>query len=66
MPHKILRLPLVIDKTGLSRSTIYLKVSKDEFPRPLKLGLRASGWIEEEIDQWLTECEKRRFNDSSH
>ncbi len=51
--HNILRLPAVKTRTGLSRSTIYLRISEDSFPRPISLGGRAVGWIESEIDEWL-------------
>ena len=51
--HNILRLPAVKQRTGLSRSTIYLRISEDSFPKPVSLGGRAVGWIESEIDSWL-------------
>ena len=38
MSKKILRLPIVLDRTGLSRSTVYLRVSEGKFPRPVSLG----------------------------
>jgi prophage regulatory protein len=53
--HTILRLPTVKTRTGLSRSTIYLRVSQGTFPRPVSLGGRAVGWVEEEIQSWLAE-----------
>ena len=49
----ILRRPEVQARTGLSRSTIYLKVSQGTFPRPISIGARAVGWISAEIDTWL-------------
>ncbi len=55
MSHKILRLPTVKELTGLSRSTIYLRVSKNEFPAPISLGGRAVGWLEYEVNTWLAE-----------
>ena len=55
MTHTILRLPAVKSSTGLSRSTIYLRVSQGTFPRPVSLGGRAVGWVEEEIQSWLAE-----------
>lgn len=56
MPHSILRLPQVIQRTGLSRSSIYLRMANDEFPESVSLGGgRAVGWIEEEIDNWLNQ-----------
>lgn len=53
MTHRILRLPEVMSRTGLSRSTIYLRISQGTFPKPVNLGARAVGWIEEEIQEWL-------------
>lgn len=49
----IIRRRQVEARTGLSRSAIYLRVSEGTFPRPVKLGARAVGWIGEEIDDWL-------------
>lgn len=55
MSHSILRLPDVKTRTGLSRSSIYLRIANGEFPRPISLGGRAVGWIEADIDCWLAE-----------
>ena len=52
MVQKIYRLPQVIALTGLSRSSIYLRISKEEFPKPVKLGRRAVGWPEDTIIAW--------------
>lgn len=60
MINKILRLPAVKDQTGLSRSTIYLQISKNKFPKPISLGDRAVGWLEKDIDSWL----EQRIKDS--
>jgi prophage regulatory protein len=51
--NAILRLPEVSKRTGKSRSTIYLDVSNGKFPAPVKLGARAVGWVESEIEEWL-------------
>ena len=53
MTNNILRLPDVKRKTGQSRSTIYDKVQRGEFPAPVKLGERAVGWVEAEVDAWV-------------
>ncbi len=54
MVTTILRLPEVKARTGLSRSTIYLKVSEESFPAPVSLGgKRAVGWIETEVQGWI-------------
>ncbi len=53
MATAILRLPAVKARTGLGRSTIYLRVAEGTFPKPVSLGRRAVGWVEAEIQQWL-------------
>lgn len=50
----ILRRKQVEERTGLSRSTIYLRIQEGNFPRPINLGARAVGWLENEIEAWLT------------
>ncbi len=50
MPTNILRRPTVEARTGLSRSTIYLRISEGRFPKPVSLGARAVGWPEHEVD----------------
>ena len=49
----MLRRPAVEKRTGLSRSTIYLMMSRGEFPKPVHLGARAVGWPEAAISEWL-------------
>ena len=53
MNYHILRLPAVKARTGLSRSTLYLRMSFGLFPKPVNLGGRAVGWLEAEVDAWL-------------
>jgi len=51
-----LRLPHVMEKTGISRSSIYAKVHNGTFPKPIKLSTRMIGWIEADIDAWQQKC----------
>ncbi|GAB5452313.1 MAG: hypothetical protein Hals2KO_26410 [Halioglobus sp.] len=55
MAKAILRLPQVKSRTGLSRSTIYLRISEGRFPKPVSLGGRAVGWIDKEIADWVNQ-----------
>lgn len=55
----ILRRTQVQEITGLSRSSIYEKMKKGNFPKAIKLGERAVGWIEAEVLDWLQEQIKR-------
>jgi prophage regulatory protein len=51
--NSILRRKQVENRTGLSRSTIYLRIKEGTFPKPISLGARAVGWLESEIEEWL-------------
>ncbi|MBL0427980.1 helix-turn-helix transcriptional regulator [Ramlibacter alkalitolerans] len=57
---RVLRLPAVSELTGLPRSTLYLYMKNNQFPKPVKLGLRSVGWIKEEVDEWLSERKNAR------
>ena len=50
---RIIRRPEVERRTGKSRSSIYEKMAKGKFPKPVHLGPRAVGWVEQEIDQHI-------------
>lgn len=53
MLERILRLPGVQARTGLSRSSIYLRIAQGSFPKPIRLGERAVGWLDSEVSDWL-------------
>lgn len=55
MSHTILRLPDVKKRTGLSRSSIYLRIANGQFPTSVSLGGRAVGWVEADIERWLAD-----------
>ena len=54
-PVRILRLPEVKNRTGLSRSTIYQRSAAGDFPPRIHLGPRAVGWLESDVTRWLSE-----------
>jgi prophage regulatory protein len=56
---RIIRLPEVLERVSLSRTTIYQKIQEGSFPKQLKLG-RASGWLESEIDAWIEKLANSR------
>lgn len=65
MAHIILRLPEVKTRTGLSRSSIYLRIAHHAFPRSVSLGGRAVGWLEADIEGWLAQKIKSSRADGS-
>jgi prophage regulatory protein len=54
-PETILRLPEMLRMTGLSRSTLYNRIAKKEFPHQVPLGDRVVGWLKREVDDWISE-----------
>jgi prophage regulatory protein len=48
-----LRIKDVMKKTGIARSTIWLWVKEDKFPKPIKLSPRITVWDNNEIDKWM-------------
>lgn len=53
MNKKLLRLPEVIQKTGMKKSWIYKLIGENKFPRQIKLGDRAVAWLESDVDKWI-------------
>ncbi len=54
-PTRILRLPEVMARTGLSRTTIYEWRVAERFPQAVRLGTRNAGFIESELEAWFRE-----------
>ena len=53
MNQKLLRLPQVKSITGLSKSTIYFRISEGTFPKQIPLGPRLVVWVESDIQNWI-------------
>ena len=53
--QKLLRLPQVKATTGLSKSSIYARISEGTFPKQIPLGPRLVVWVEADIQNWITE-----------
>ena len=52
---RIVRLCVVLDRTGLSRTTVYRKIQDGTFPPPVKLGKHANGWRESDINRSIAD-----------
>lgn len=53
MPAILIRLPEVLKRYPISRAGLYVQMARNEFPRPIPIGLRAVAWDEQEIDAWI-------------
>jgi prophage regulatory protein len=54
MSERIVKLPEVLDRTGLSRTAVYACMAAGTFPAPVKLNARAVGWKSTDLDAWIT------------
>jgi len=59
---RIIRLKEVIKITGLSRSSILSFAKEGSFPKPFKIGVKAMGWLESDIDNWIEDRSKINAN----
>jgi len=50
---RILRLNTVLDRTGLSRSTMYRKIQDGTFPKQVRIAERCAGWRQSAIEEWM-------------
>jgi predicted DNA-binding transcriptional regulator AlpA len=58
---RILRMKQLIDRTNLSRATLYVLMSSDPtFPKRIKLTARSIGFLESEVDAWIAARAERR------
>ncbi len=62
----LIKLSRVQEITALSHTSVYRKIQANAFPKPIKLGLRASGWVEKEVYNWVeTQIEKSRHDSNN-
>jgi len=59
--QQLLRLPQVKSMTGLSKSTIYARMSEGNFPKQISIGPRLVVWLESDIQQWINDLPKSSF-----
>ena len=62
---RIIRLKTVLDRTGLSRSTIYRKIAEGTFPSQVKISIHGAGWHESAINRWIADPAHFRENQVS-
>lgn len=51
--ERMLRLPEVVERTGLSQTTLWRRERDGEFPKRRRLGPNAVGWMESEVNEWF-------------
>ena len=51
-PDRFLRLDSVLDRTGLSRATLYRKIQAGTFPKQVRISERCCAWRESKVTEW--------------
>jgi len=54
-PERIIRLHTVLDRTGLSRTTLYRKMAEGTFPARVKISVHGAGWHESAVAGWIAD-----------
>jgi prophage regulatory protein len=54
-PDRILRIRTVLQRTGLSRSTLYRKIQDGTFPRQVQISIHGAGWHESAVNRWIAD-----------
>jgi prophage regulatory protein len=61
----MLRLPQVIDATGLGKTTIYALQAEGDFPMRVKITAHSVAWVEEDVQAWLAARIERARSESA-
>jgi len=59
-PPSILRRKEVLHRTGMSNSAMYMRIKAGSFPKSFSLGGNLVGWLESDIDRWISDCAGKR------
>ena len=54
-PPRFIRLPQVVEMTGLTKSTIYKWIRLGEFPKQIQLGGKSVVWNERDVIDWMNQ-----------
>ena len=60
-PERIIRLKTVLDRTGLSRSTLYRKMEEGTFPARVPISVHGTGWYESAVNRWIADPKAYRI-----
>lgn len=65
-PERILRMRTVLERTGLSRSTLYRKMRNGTFPNQVRISEHCCGWRESAINRWMADPVSYREDQAQH
>ncbi len=51
--YRLLKIDQVLEVCAISNSTLYASISRGEFPKPVKVGVRAVAWRQVDVLEWI-------------
>ena len=54
-PPRFIRLPQVVEMTGMGKTFIYARISDGTFPKQIQLGSRSVVWNERDVIDWMNQ-----------
>jgi len=59
--NAMLRVPQVLERTGVCRASLYNWIREGKFPAPVELGGNSIGWPESEIEAWVASRPRKTY-----
>lgn len=57
-PARLLRLPSVLERLGISKTEFYRRVKQGAAPNAIRLGANSVAWLESDIEQYIQKLAK--------
>jgi len=51
--YQLIRLAVVLEMTGFSKTSLYEAINSGEFPKNVKISERSSAWVKSEVLDWI-------------
>ena len=53
MQQTLIKMPVVMARTSMSKPYIYAQMKAGTFPKPVKTGIRSVAWVEADVAAWI-------------
>ena len=62
---RVLKANDVSKLTSISRSHLHRLAREGKFPKPMKISQGRSGWLEEDVETWISECVRKHRSEEN-
>ena len=53
--ERFLRIPEIVQRTGMSKATVYNRINQGLFPKQIPIGANLVVWLESDVQKWMQE-----------